>query len=215
MRSVGGRSLRRRITGEETKAEGEGISAAFVSSSASSSAAGDMTKPRGPFAEERAEQGGAHDDRGSHLRGTGLGVKFQRPAEFRIGFGARRFCRMAGLAPRRSGRPGRGTGHFSASEGANSAVETLGRAGLFLIGPRNKVLPRHVGEGEQKIAQVSLWVDHECRNAIRGSLLQKGKAKTRFAAAGQAKARVSPLSRPRAGTTGKGMPVFPRCGLGS
>ena len=32
-----------------------------------------MTKPRGPFAEERAEQGGAHTDRGLHLRGTGLG----------------------------------------------------------------------------------------------------------------------------------------------
>ena len=63
-----------------------------------------------------------------------------------------------------------------------------GFAGIFLIDPRNKVLARHVGKGEQKIAQVSLRVDDECRNAIHGGLFQKGKAKTRFAAASHADA---------------------------
>ena len=34
-----------------------------------------------------------------------------------------------------------------------------GLAGIFFIDPRDKVLARHVGKGEQKIAQVSLRVD--------------------------------------------------------
>ena len=61
-------------------------------------------------------------------------------------------------------------------------------AGLLFVHPRCEVFRRETRKRQQKIAEVTLGIDDQCRNAVDGRFLDERQAETRLAAAGHANA---------------------------